>query len=180
MQMFDATPYRGKQIRYHAAVSVAAGGRAGLWLRVDRLGGTMGFFDNMMSRPIMTQGEWQYFEVNGFVHPDAEKVALGLLVYAGKARFDDASLTITGDLPDSKDEPARALTDTGLRNLTAFGRLYGIVWFFHPRRSCPSCLACSWIGREACASSCKSTATAMRHTGHSRRSSGHREYNGRI
>ncbi|MDR3719711.1 MAG: S41 family peptidase [Bryobacteraceae bacterium] len=132
MQMFDAAPYRGKQIRYRAAVSVASGGRAGLWLRVDRPAGKMGFFDNMMSRPIMTQGEWQYFEINGFVHPDAEKIALGLLVYAGKARFDDASLTITGDLPDSRDEPARALTDTGLRNLTAFGRLYGIVRFFHP------------------------------------------------
>jgi hypothetical protein len=132
MQMFDAAPYRGKQIRYRAAVNVAAGGRAGLWLRVDRPGGTMGFFDNMMSRPIMTQGEWQYFDIDGFVHADAEKIALGLLVYAGKARFDDASLTITGDLPETKDEPARPVTDAGLLNLTAFGKLYGIVRFFHP------------------------------------------------
>jgi hypothetical protein len=98
MQIFDAAPYRGKQIRYRAAVSVAEGGRAGLWLRVDRPGGRMGFFDNMKSRPIMTQGEWQYFDINGFVHPDAEEIALGLLVYSGKARFDDASL-ISGRHP---------------------------------------------------------------------------------
>jgi hypothetical protein len=132
MQMFDAVPYRGKQIRYRAAVNVAPGARAGLWLRIDRPGGTMGFFDNMASRPIMTQGTWQYFEIDGFVHADAEKVALGLLVYGGKARFDDASLTITGDLPVSTDEPARAMTDAGVSNLTAFGKLYGIVRFFHP------------------------------------------------
>jgi len=132
MQMFDAAPYRGKQIRYRAAVSVAAGGRAGLWLRVDLPGGAMGFFDNMMSRPIMTQGEWQYFEINGFVHANAERIALGLLVYGAAARFDDASITIVGDLPETKDEPSRPLTDAGLRNLTAFGRLYGIVRFFHP------------------------------------------------
>ena len=132
MQMFDAAPYRGKQIRYRAAVNVATGGRAGLWLRVDRPGGTMGFFDNMTSRPIMTQGSWQYFEIDGFVDRDAERIALGLLVYGTKARLDDASLTITGEVPETKDEPPRALSDTGLRNLTALAKLYGIVRFFHP------------------------------------------------
>ena len=132
MQVFDAAPYAGKQIRYRAAVNVAPGGRAGLWLRVDRPGGTMGFFDNMSARPIVTQGTWQYFEIDGFVHRDAEKIALGILVYGAKTRIDDASLSITGDLPETKDEPARSLSDTGLRNLTAFARLYGIVRFFHP------------------------------------------------
>ncbi|MGD0776542.1 MAG: S41 family peptidase [Candidatus Solibacter sp.] len=132
MQMFDAAPYRGKLVRYRAAVNVAAGARAAMWLRIDRPGGTMGFFDNMASRPIMTQGEWQYFDIDGFVHPDAERIALGVLVSAGKARFDDATLTITGDVPQTQDEPARPVTDAGLRNLTAYARLWGIVRFFHP------------------------------------------------
>jgi len=131
MQMFDAAPYLGKLIRYRAAVNVAIGGHAGLWLRVDRPGGT-GFFDNMMSRPIMTYGNWRYFEIDGFVDRDAERIALGLLVYGAKTRFDDASLTIIGDLPETIDEPAHAMNDAGLRNLTAFARLYGIVRFFHP------------------------------------------------
>jgi hypothetical protein len=132
MQMFDAAPYRGKLVRYRAAVKVAPGARAGLWLRVDRPGGVMGFFDNMQSRPITTQGEWQYFNIDGFVHTDAEKIALGLLVYNGKCGYDDASLTITGELPQSAEEPARAVTESGLQNLMAFAKLYGLVRFFHP------------------------------------------------
>jgi C-terminal processing protease CtpA/Prc len=132
MQMFDAAPYRGKLIRYRAAVNVEKGGRAGLWLRVDRRGGAMGFFDNMQSRPIMTAGTWQYFEIDGFVHADADKIALGILVYGTKALFDDVTLQITGELPATADEPARALTGTGLENLTAFAKVFGIVRHFHP------------------------------------------------
>ena len=132
MQTFDAAPYAGKLIRYRAAVNVEKGGHAGLWLRVDLPGGAMGFFDNMMSRPIVTNGAWQYFEIDGFVDRAAEKIALGLLVYGAAARFDDASLTITGDVPEMAKEPPRALSDVGARNLTAFATLYGIVRFFHP------------------------------------------------
>src|SRR5262245_33973188 len=36
LQSVDATPYRGKFVRYRGAVRSTAGGRAGLWLRVDR------------------------------------------------------------------------------------------------------------------------------------------------
>lgn len=132
MQMFGAAPYRGKLIRYRAAVNVEKGGRAGLWLRVDRPGGVMGFFDNMQARPIMTAGTWQYFEIDGFVHADADKIALGILIYGTKAHFDDVTLEVTGELPATTDEPARPLTETGLQNLTAFTKVFGIVRHFHP------------------------------------------------
>jgi C-terminal processing protease CtpA/Prc len=132
MQMFDAAPYRGKLIRYRAAVNVENGGRAGLWLRVDRPGGMMGFFENMQMRPIITGGAWKYYEIDGFVDADAERIALGLLVYGTKARFDDVKLEITGDLPAAINEPARPLTESGLRNLTAFAKVFGIVRHFHP------------------------------------------------
>jgi hypothetical protein len=36
LQSLDAAAYRGKLVRYRAAVRVTDGGRAGLWLRVDR------------------------------------------------------------------------------------------------------------------------------------------------
>src|ERR1035437_2115150 len=72
MQMFDAAPYRGKLVRYRAAVNVASGAHAGLWFRIDRPGGRMGFFDNMQARPITTAGRWEYFEIAGFVHADAQ------------------------------------------------------------------------------------------------------------
>jgi hypothetical protein len=137
MQTFDAAPYRGKMIRYRAAVNVemlgqTTPGRAGLWLRVDRPGGVMGFFDNMQARPIMTGGAWQYVEINGFVHADAEKIALGILDYSAKVKFDDATVEVTGELPTLVSEAARPLGGAGLRNLTAFAKLFGIVRHFHP------------------------------------------------
>lgn len=131
LQSIDATPYRGKLLRYRAAVRVTPGGRAGMWLRVDRPNRQMGFFDNMADRPIL-KTEWLYFQINGFVHADADRITLGLLVYSGKAVLDDVSLEITGDIPPVIEEPARGLTETGLANLTAFAKLFGIVRHFHP------------------------------------------------
>jgi hypothetical protein len=79
MQSFDATPWRGKRVRYRAAVKVAEaeeGGRAQLWLRVDRasVGNTpaRGFFDNMGDRPI-TSGEWQSYEIVGDIDAEATR-----------------------------------------------------------------------------------------------------------
>ena len=45
LQYVDATTYRGKLLRYRGAVRVTPGGRAGMWLRVDRADRQMGFFD---------------------------------------------------------------------------------------------------------------------------------------
>ena len=59
MQDFDATAYRGKRVRFRAAVRSEGFGQ--LWLRVDRRDGDMGFFDNMSDRPIRDK-EWKYYE----------------------------------------------------------------------------------------------------------------------
>jgi C-terminal processing protease CtpA/Prc len=130
--VLDAGAYRGKLIRYRAAVRVTEGGRAGLWLRVDRPNQTMGFFDNMSARPIVMLQDWQDFDINGFVDDDAVRIALGVLVYSGRALVDDASLEIAGSMPVKSVEPARPLTDAALDNLIAFARLYGVVRHFHP------------------------------------------------
>jgi C-terminal processing protease CtpA/Prc len=132
MQTIDAAPYRGKLIRYRAAVKVEGSGYVGLWLRVDRPAGARGFFDNMQLRPIRTGGQWQYFTIDGWVNADATQIGLGVLVYGGAAGFDDVSLEATGDLPAGTSEAARPLSDAGLRNLTAFTKLFGIVRHFHP------------------------------------------------
>jgi len=132
LQVLDAGAYRGKLIRYRAAVRVTEGGRAGLWLRVDRPNQTVGFFDNMSARPIFMQQDWQYFDIDGFVDADAVRIALGVLVYSGRALVDDASLESTGSMPVTSVEPARPLTDAALENLTAFARLFGVVRHFHP------------------------------------------------
>jgi len=131
-QSLDAAAYRRKLIRYRAAVRVTEGGRAGLWLRVDRTDRRVGFFENMSARPILALRDWRYFEINGFVDADATRISLGLLAYSGRALLDDASLEITGDMPVMAEEPPRPLAGSALENLTAFAKLYGIVRHFHP------------------------------------------------
>ncbi len=138
MTSFDAAPYRGKRIRFRAAVRIEAPTPqdwAGLWVRVDREGRTMGFFDNMRNRPI-TSADWKTYEIVGEVAPDAKVINLGLLLSgSGKAWIDSASFeTLSAEpaTPAVGIEPARPLTDRGLENLAAFTRLLGYVRFFHP------------------------------------------------
>jgi C-terminal processing protease CtpA/Prc len=134
MTSFDATAYRGKRIRFRAAVRAQVPGprdRVGLWLRVDRESGEMGFFDNMADRPI-TSADWKRYEIVGDVAPDAKSISVGLLLAgAGEAWIDSASIEAIGEA-GAGIEPARPLTPRGLDNLVAFTRLLGYVRFFHP------------------------------------------------
>lgn len=140
MQAFEAAPFRGKRIRFRAAVRAEISGflaQAQLWLRADRPPQSngqpsAGFFDNMDDRPISAR-EWAYYEIIGDVEEDAQTINLGLLFNGtGKVWFDDASLEILGAAEKRIDEPARPLTTRGLENITAFTRLFGYVRHFHP------------------------------------------------
>lgn len=101
MQRVDAAPFRGKRVRYRAAVRTAIDGqegRAQLWLRVDRVREKgqrkMGFFDNMNNRPIRKK-DWDYYEIVGDIAEDAEVINVGMLFAgSGQAWMDDASLEI--------------------------------------------------------------------------------------
>jgi C-terminal processing protease CtpA/Prc len=137
MQAFDATPYRGTRVRFWASVRLGVGAgdvasrRAQLWLRVDRAGGRMGFFDNMGDRPIRSF-EWKQYEIIGDIDDDASKINIGLMVFGtGTVLLDDVSFEVLGRAGVGA-EPARPLTDRGLANLTAFCRLLGYVRHFHP------------------------------------------------
>jgi len=103
-----------------------------MWFRIDRTTGGTGFFDNMGDRPIRTQGQWQHYEINGFVNSDAKNIALGVMAMNGAIRVDDASFTVTGDLPNLSIDAPRPISPAGLRNLEAFATLYGLVRHFHP------------------------------------------------
>ncbi len=138
MQSFDATAYRGKRVRFRAAVRINTvvkgnrGDRAQLWLRVDRQNGQMGFFDNMDDRPIR-EPEWNYFEITGDVATDAERINIGMIVFgSGKAWIDDVSFEALGNVPTVPVEAARGLTPRGLEDEIAFARLFGYVRYFHP------------------------------------------------
>lgn len=136
MQAIDATPYRGKQIHYRAAVKMEGvqgqlQAQAQLWMRVDKKGGGFSFFDNMDDRPI-TSNQWGYYEIVGEVDAQAETIYIGMILLGkGKAWLDD--VTFEAKEPTIlAAEPARLLTDAGLKNLIAFTRLLGYVRHFHP------------------------------------------------
>lgn len=134
MQTFDARPFRGKRFRLRAQVRselAGSGDRVQLWVRVDREGGGIGFFDNMGGRPLRAR-QWTEVEIAGAIDGDAEYFSFGMtLLHDGKAWLDDVRFEILGEAGEG-DEPARALSDRGLDNLTAFARLFGVVRYFHP------------------------------------------------
>jgi C-terminal processing protease CtpA/Prc len=134
LQRVDAAPYRGRRVRYRAWVrtELAPGPSwMGIWMRVDRPGGAVGFFDNMEGRAITGRTGWTQYEVAGEVAADAEALYLGaLLVGTGQGWVDAASLEAGS--PMAAPEAARAVTERGLANLVAFSRLLGYVRWFHP------------------------------------------------
>jgi C-terminal processing protease CtpA/Prc len=134
MQSFDATPYRGKRIRYRAAVKVASG-TAQMWLRVDRPDRMMGLFDNMDNRPIRP-GDWQYVEITGDVERDAVKMNIGMMVVgAGKASIDDVSLDVLGDTPVIPQYAVPATADFG--KLRDAAKLWVFVKYLNTRVTMP-------------------------------------------
>ncbi len=139
MQSFDARAYRGRLVRLRAAIRTegpVSTGRAQMWLRVDRpgrlTGRRMGFFDNMLDRPIR-EGEWRYYEILGDVADDAERVNIGLMIIGdAQAWFDDVTFEVIGKAEQRKTEPPRPLQGRALANLEAFTRLLGYIRYFHP------------------------------------------------
>jgi C-terminal processing protease CtpA/Prc len=134
-QAADATPYRGKEIRFKAAVrteSVGKQGRAQMWLSVYRQGGAIGFYDQMNDRPILST-EWSYYEIVGDVEEDAQALNFGIMAFGkGSVWVDDVSIEILGNTVKLPAEAARPVDEGGLRNLIAFSRLFGYVRHFYP------------------------------------------------
>lgn len=135
MQTFNAVPFRGKTMRFRAAVRTDGSrtARAQMWFRVDRAKRRMGFFENMDAKPI-TSDEWGVYEIIGRIDDDAELINIGcMLIGTGSIFFDDVHFE---EVPSSgivvAPEKPKPLTNRGLENLTAFTKLYGYVRFFHP------------------------------------------------
>ncbi|MFK7770383.1 MAG: DoxX family protein [Mariniblastus sp.] len=100
-QYINPKDYRGKRVRFRAAVRTAErspDGRAQLWLRVDRKSKngavSIGAFENMDARPI-TSDKWKHYEIVIDIDDDAERMTVGMLVFAKtKAWIDDVSLEV--------------------------------------------------------------------------------------
>ncbi|MEA3016842.1 MAG: hypothetical protein QOI38_1564 [Sphingomonadales bacterium] len=94
----DATPYRGRRLRFTAAVRAGTppAEAIGLWFRVDRGGERRGFFDNMADRPIRSP-VWADYAIEGDVAPDATVIHFGILLSgSGQAWLDDVRLEDIG------------------------------------------------------------------------------------
>lgn len=134
VQRLDAAPYRGRRVRYRAWIRsdlVAGPTWSSIWMRVDRPGGAIGFFDNMDKRAVRGRTGWTQYEIAGDVAPDAEAVTIGMLLSGtGQAWVDDVTFEALDTVPPP--EAARPVTERGLTNLVAFSRLLGYVRHFHP------------------------------------------------
>jgi hypothetical protein len=97
MQTMPALSLHGKTIRLRGQVRAMPRdmtGSSALWLRVDRPGGAIGFFDNMSNRPIRVS-EWRDYEIEGMVADDATSVAFGAMASGAiVADFDAIDLSV--------------------------------------------------------------------------------------
>jgi hypothetical protein len=117
MRALDAAPFRGKRVRFSAAVRCEPAdedSRAQLWLRVDLPNQGLGFFDNMDDRPIRG-GDWQRHEIVGDIAADAESIALGMMLLGGGAAFlDDVTLEVTTSDAPTTGRSLPAMGEPGL------------------------------------------------------------------
>jgi C-terminal processing protease CtpA/Prc len=135
-QAFAGMPYRGKKVRFRAAVKIAPSAPedfAQIWFRVRR--DQTGSYSEKTSPPIHTL-EWQYFDVTGDIDSEAQWVNIGLSLHGkGKAWIDDASIEIVGDAPQISSYviPPSAAFD----KLTEAAKLWAFVKYFHTRVTMP-------------------------------------------
>ena len=96
-QRIDAKSFAGKRFKLQAAVKVQlidTTSEAEIWVRVDKPNKKMGFFYNMMDKPIRVK-DWKVFSIEGKIDKDAEYFAFGgLYSRKGIFFFDDFKLSI--------------------------------------------------------------------------------------
>lgn len=96
-QHIDATPYQCRKFRLTAAIrSQCMDPRAGaeLYVRVDKNDKTMGFFYNMMDKPIRDT-QWKVYTIEGRIDKNAKNLFFGPLYQRkGYFWFDDFHLSI--------------------------------------------------------------------------------------
>jgi pimeloyl-ACP methyl ester carboxylesterase len=96
-QKLDVKNFAGKKFRLEAAVKVKpidSTCEAEIWARVDKQDNKVGFFYNMMDKPIRTH-DWKIFTINGKVDKDAAYLNFGgLFSRSGMFYFDNFRLFI--------------------------------------------------------------------------------------
>jgi C-terminal processing protease CtpA/Prc len=133
--------------------NVDPAGHAGLWMRIDGPGGTLGF-DNMQSRKITGTHDWQQHVISLSLPEDAERILVGgLVVGTGKIWLDGLEVTVDGKpleqatpkkielLPAQRDSQFFAgsgldfiqVTPLQRQSLVVLGQVWGLIKYYHPR-----------------------------------------------
>ena len=126
-QKIDVTSYQGKKFRFQAAVKVLPkdpASQAEIWVRVDKQDNKMGFFYNMMDKPIRLN-QWKIYSIEGKIDKGAKWLNIGGLYFEnGVFSFDDFNL----DIENKKGEWASIpLVDAGFEEDT---NSVGKSWYF--------------------------------------------------
>jgi RNA polymerase subunit RPABC4/transcription elongation factor Spt4 len=118
MQMFDATEYRGKRLRFAAFVkSDNVENWAGLWMRIDRDRKAVAF-DNMQDRPIKATQDWAQHAIVLDVDSNATAVAFGVLLAGrGTVWIDDLIFEVVEKDQQVTDLYQRPVGPVGPKNL---------------------------------------------------------------
>ncbi|MDQ1266062.1 MAG: TSPc protein [Bacteroidota bacterium] len=134
MQSVDASQFRGKKIRFRAAVRAELSGVKGsahLWVREHLSYGQDGLFMRMEDQPIVINN-WEYYEIIFPVNDYADVLNFGLLMFgSGKSWLDDASLVIIDEDSSGYQAPG-PLSDRAADNIAAFAKLMGYIRYFYP------------------------------------------------
>lgn len=136
MQSVDASQYRGKMIRYKAALRAEISspiGSAHLWLIEYLPNDDVAYYDLMEDKPVVSN-QWQYYELNAEIHPDAQYINFGVMLKGnGFAWMDDATIEIiSADESIKYNKAAKPIQDEGLTNLKALAGIIGYVRYFYP------------------------------------------------
>lgn len=146
--------YVGKTIELRAYMKLqdVKGGYAGLLLRIDGEGRTLGF-DNMQQRNISGTIDWQPYSIRLDLPENAETIYLGaILAGKGKIWIDDFELLIDGKalvkapIKQVKTYPAQQdkefdtgssisisqLTAQKVEDLTLLAKVWGFLKYYHP------------------------------------------------
>ena len=97
---FPVEACRDKRIRYSGWIRTegVAGGRAGLWWRVDGPGREMLGFDNMQNRGPSGDSDWTEYSIELDVPAEAINVNFGLIMTgSGQAWFDAVAVAVDGE-----------------------------------------------------------------------------------
>jgi len=133
LQDLDAVPLRDQTLRLSGWMRTERGGAGQLWLQVDdpRKPGGLLVQAPQEAREIP---EWTRFEILGSIAVDASDIHFGAnLVGQGSVFLDDVRLEIVESIGH---EPPAPISDRGMDNLVAAGRLLDVVRFYHPSDSC--------------------------------------------